>query len=203
MLRERFPRTAVWPWVVATFALVFAVAWFVASRPGDNTGGDASEANPDLVASTSGTAASAVHEYMQLADTLEDRPGADPAFAATTTAEGLRRLAAALATLGVGSPDLAIDLRITAEHVVLNPSSPATSEAVRKALIATAAAIGEQQPNAVAALQQSAEAVTPTAPLDSQQSDVHEFLRRSARALAAMAEDGAQRTPPGPPNAPR
>jgi hypothetical protein len=188
--------------MVATFLLVFAVAWFVASRPGDNAGGDSS-ANPDLVASTTGTAASAVYEYVQFTDTLDARPGEDPSIAAMTIAEGLRRLAGALATLHLGSPDLAIDLRVTAEHVLLNPSSPATSETARKALIATATAIGERQPNAAAALQQSAEAVTAVAPLTTQQSTTYEFLRRSAHALAALADDGAGRALPGPENAPK
>jgi hypothetical protein len=195
MLRERFTRASAWRWMLAAFALVFAVAWF-ASRRGDNAGGDGSPADPDLVASTSGTATSAVHEYVQLAGALEDRRGEDPDVAAMTIAEGLRRLAGALATLRVGSPDLAIDLRVTAEHVVLNPSSPAASEALRKAFIATAAAIGERQPNAVAGLQQAADAVTGTAPITSQQPMVHEFLRLSAHVLAAL-EDAAGHTPPG------
>jgi hypothetical protein len=199
MPRERFTRTPAWPWVIATFAVVFAVAWFVASRRGADAGGDGSPADPDAVTSTTGTATSAVHEYVQLADTLVDRPSEDPTVTATTIAEGLRRLAGALATLGIGSPDLAIDLRVTAEHVLLNSSSPATSEAVRKALIATAAAIGERQPHADTALQQSAAAVTATLPLASQQPDVHEFLRRSAHALAALADDVGRR--PGPENA--
>ena len=191
-----------WPWILLTFAVVVAIAWSVARRSGDSdvaAGVDGTGANADRVAATTGTPASAVHEYAEFVDTLGTGPSAD----STAIAEGLRRLAGALAALQLGSPELAIDLRVIAEHVLLNATSPATAEAVRTLLVQTAAAIGAQQPNEGAALQRAAEAVTVTAPLTGQQQAVHEFLRQSAQALAALSQDAGPATAPGAGNAPQ
>ena len=191
-----------WPWILLTFALLIAIAWSVARRSGDSdvdAGVDGTGANADGVASTTGTPASAVDDYTEFAETLGTRPSED----LTAIAEGLRRLAGALAALQLGSPELPIDLRVIAEHVLLSPASPATADAVRTLLIKTAAATGEQQPNDGAALRQAAEAISATAPLTSQQPTVHEFLRRSAHALAARSQGAAPPTAPGRGNAPQ
>jgi len=182
--------------MLVAFALAAILTWFLVSGPSnDGGGGIAGEAaNPDLVASTTGTSATAVQDYVQFADAV-GKPGIEEStIAPMTVAEGLRSLAGALAVLDLGTLNLPVDLRVTAEHVLLNPTSPATAETVRTVLIEAAAAIGEQHQNAAASLRQSADALETNTPLTSQPATLREFFRRSAQALKPPSEDGSPRS---------
>ena len=52
--------------------------------------------------------------------------------------EGLRRLAGAVGALEGTPPEVAVDLRVAAEHLLLNPEAMGTTEAVRNSLAAAA-----------------------------------------------------------------
>jgi hypothetical protein len=185
--------------LVAVMPLAAIVAFFVANRLGGNnvrTPIDGQAATSDPVASTTGTTVSVVHDYVEFANALGENEVEGSTIEATDVAEGLRRLAGALGVLGLGSPNLPVDLRVMAEHILLNPESPATAEAVRAVLIETAAAVGAERRAAAASLQQSAGAVNPNQPLTGQAATLHQFFRRTAEALEPLAGDASQHTPP-------
>ena len=101
----------------------------------------------ERVASTTGTTASAAQDYVQFADGLgEGRLEAsttEPTYIADRTD---RKLAGALGGASASKSDLPVDLRVTAEHLLLHhPAAPATTQAVRVALIGATAAIGMTQ----------------------------------------------------------
>jgi hypothetical protein len=103
-------------------------------------------------------------------------------------AEGLRKLAGALGTLNVGGPDLLIDLRVGAEHILLHPASTQTAAIIREALVAAADAIergGEPDP----ALRGAAESVRPDQPLIEQRVAVMDFFGRAADAIRRRSPD--------------
>jgi hypothetical protein len=56
-------------------------------------------------------------------------------------AEGLRGLAGALGALNVGTPELTVDLRVAAEHVLLHPTTEATTPTVSAGLLSVARAL--------------------------------------------------------------
>jgi hypothetical protein len=122
---------------------------------------------------------SAVEEYAQFAATAgEGQSGGD----AGQLAEGLRKLAAALAALNVGGPDLPIDLRVGAEHVLLNPASTEITAMIRDDLIAAAQAV-ERATETDTALRGAAESIETDRPLIEQQGTVLQFFRQAADAL--------------------
>lgn len=88
--------------------------------------------------------------------------------------------------LNVGSPDLPIDLRVGAEHLLLNPSSTETAAMIRDDLIAAAGAL-EPGTDAGRPLRAAAESIRPDRPLTEQRAVVLHFFRRAADALAAVA----------------
>lgn len=143
---------------------------------------------PDETASdaadTAGAAASPVADYVAFARAVGQDAGAGSAE--QSIAEGLRRLAGALGALGLVSSDVAIDLRISAEHVVLNPSSTDNVETIRAALIAAADAIAEREGTA-ASLRAIAETISTSEPLATQQDTLIEYFQTSANALEQMA----------------
>jgi hypothetical protein len=176
-----------WSWMFVALVLgAGALAFLLANLlqgTAVRTGSDAEIAARDAATSTTGTAASAVHDYVQFAEGLGDGRIGKSALEPAAIAEGLRKLAVVLGALQLGDPDLPVDLRITAEHVLLNPASPATTAAVRAGLLRVAAAIGMERQDTAASLIQAAEAIDGAAPLVSQQAPVRQFLRQSAGVL--------------------
>ena len=84
-----------------------------------------------------------VEEYVAFGDHLRT----DPELTDAAIVDGLRKLARALA--GAETPaDVAIDLRIVAEHIVLNPDAVETTEVVRRSLLAAADALDERNGDA-------------------------------------------------------
>src|SRR5688572_24774389 len=123
-----------WIWAALAAAIVAAmVGWWALIGPG---GGRSDEA--DRTADAVSRPADPVQEYLQFAAA----PGAPPQpWSAEVIAEGLRALAGALGTLGIGGPDLQVDLRVSAEHLLLNPGAPATTTGVHESLRRAAEAI--------------------------------------------------------------
>jgi hypothetical protein len=171
---------ATWPrwWIAAvtTLALLAAAVWLIVSV--DRDGEPTAEATSDGASASAGVP-SAVEEYTQFAATAgEGQTGAD----AGQLAEGLRKLAGALAVLNVGGPELPIDLRVGAEHVLLNPASTETTATIRDDLIAVADAV-ERATETGAALRGAAESIKTDRPLIEQQGTVLQFFRQAADAL--------------------
>jgi hypothetical protein len=123
-----------------------------------------------------------VEEYVQFAATAGDpQSGADD----VQLAEGLRKLAGALATLNVGGPDLPIDLRVGAEHVLLNPASTETTAMVRDDLVAAAQALTGTDTDR--ALREAAQSIRPDRPFAEQREEVFQFFRRAGDAVQRQA----------------
>jgi hypothetical protein len=170
-----------WPrwWIAAvtTLALVATGVWLIVSvdhRDREPTAGTTSDG-----ASAAAGVPSPVGEFAQFAATADEAPsGAD----AEQLAEGLRKLAGALAALNVGGPELPIDLRVGAEHLLLNPASTEMTVIIRDDLIAAAQAVALAT-ETDAALRGAAESITPDRPLIEQQGAVLQFFRQAADAL--------------------
>jgi hypothetical protein len=113
--------------------------------------------------------------YLQFAAGSEPDRG-DAAY----VADGLRLLAGALGDAGIGGPDLGVDLRVTAEHVLLNPASPDTATGVRSVLVSAADALGAGDTDDV---QATAESIDSGRGIDEQVDTVQHFFRDAAAVL--------------------
>ena len=121
----------------------------------------------------------AVDSFVQFAAAAGD---SQPRLSDEQMADGLRKLAGALAAVNAGTPDLLIDLRIGAEQVMLNPASSETAAIIRDALTAGADAI-ERRAGPAPAVKEAAQSLRPDQPLIEQQAAVAHFFRRAAEAV--------------------
>jgi hypothetical protein len=99
--------------------------------------------------------------------------------------EGLRKLAGAIGARKGTPPEVAVDLRVAAEHVVLNPEAVGTTEAVRASLVAAAAAL-ERDATGASPLRRVAESIDRATPLANQQDQLARFF-----VLAGEVIDGS------------
>jgi hypothetical protein len=143
--------------------------------------------DPSAAAVTSPAAQAAdtpVQDFIEFAGGVDSRrqeSNADPQY----IVEGLRKLAGALGTLGLGTPDLQVDLRVAAEHLLLSPTSPATTVVIRDALIAAAEAVPTLQHGERGDLRRLAAALSVEARVLDQQATVSAFFRQAAAAIGA------------------
>jgi hypothetical protein len=165
-------------WIAAALTLVIVAAVFwsgacVNDREEEPTAsaGDDNGSPPN--------APSPVEAYIEFAATVGDPPAR---LSDDQMAEGLRKLAGALGTLNAGGPDLLIDLRAGAEHVLLNPASTETAAIIREAMVAAADAI-ERGRGPDPTLREAARSVRPDRPLIEQQVAVLHFFRQAADAI--------------------
>jgi hypothetical protein len=126
-----------------------------------------------------GGPASSVQPFIEFASTAGDPQSGS---SGEQMADGLRKLAGALASLNAGSPDLWIDLRIGAEQVLLNPGSTETTAIIRESLIAAADAL-ERGRGPEPALRETARSVRPDRPLMEQSVVVLDFFQQAADAV--------------------
>jgi hypothetical protein len=165
--------------LVAVFVAVLLVAtvfWAVDRSGSSNTRSD----RGGTAAAVASEATSPVQEYLQLVGTAGTAADVDDKF----MADGLRTLAGAIGTLNLGTPDLQVDLRVAAEHILLNPASSATTEIVRNCLISAADAIETGgQDESDNNLTRLAESVHPEMPLIDQRATVQMFFQASAEAI--------------------
>jgi hypothetical protein len=96
--------------------------------------------------------------------------------------EGLRKLAAAMGALEGAAPEAAVDLRVAAEHVLLNPDAAGTTEAVRGSLLAAAGAL-EGSDTDTSPLRTVAESIDRETPLQNQQDRLVRFFILAADTL--------------------
>ena len=100
--------------------------------------------------------------------------------------EGLRKLAGAVGDLNLGTLDVQVSLRVSAEHVLSNPDATATTEAVRNALIQAAEAI-EVERKGDGDLRRLAASLLLDRPLARQHQTILEFFQQSADAMQRAA----------------
>jgi len=100
-------------------------------------------------------------------------------------AEGLRGLAGALGALNVGTPELTVDLRVAAEHVLLHPTTEATTPTVSAGLLSVARALDATQETGPGLLP-IAESIRPDVPLPDQVTQVREFFQACAQAIQSI-----------------
>jgi hypothetical protein len=159
--------------LLATTALVLVIGCGNDTEPARGETGSGASAT----SGRGGGVPAPVEDYLRFADEGTNTD-ADP----QAMAEGLRKLAGALGALSLGPPALQVDLRVAAEHILLNPSAQATTATVRDGLLAAAEAI-ESTADGEDSLRRLAESVRPSAQLLDQRTTVNEFLVQSATAL--------------------
>lgn len=172
-----------WLWL-AVGVVVLAAALFSASSPPPVT------TAPPAAVATSGVRdlGGAVQPFLDFA-AESAQPGGDglPKMALDHryTAEGLRRLGAALAALYGPSSHAAATARTAAEAITRNPRSLQHADEVHAAFAAAAAALDRVSPGGH--LDQFAAAVEPSRPLLSQQRQVRDFFIAAGRHVRAAA----------------
>jgi trehalose-phosphatase len=164
--------------LLATIALVLVAACGNATEP--ERGGDSGSAER-AASGTGGESRSPVDDYLRFA-----AEGTKADVDQHAMAEGLRKLAGALGTLSLGDATLQVDLRVAAEHILLNPSSPATAATVRDGLVAAAEAV-QSAGDSGDSLTRLAESIRPEVPLVDQRAAVNEFFVAAAKALEPIA----------------
>jgi hypothetical protein len=166
-----------WWLAILVVSLATAAVFWIAVGRGEE---DDDTAIADVAAGNDTT--SPVEEYVQFAGTAGERPQASSPADPEYVIEGLRKLAGALGSLGIGGPDLQVDLRAAAEHVVLNPESTATAAVVRSRLVAAATAIDAERQNETA-LQPLAESLRADRTILEQETAFRQFFLEASHAL--------------------
>lgn len=170
------------PVILLGLVVIVAVLWIVAR------GGSADGTDVRQPANGEDTTDSPAQEYLRFAET--PRAGQDRQLQEDLVyiVEGLRKLAGALGTLGVGEPDLQVDLRVAAEHLLLNPAATTNTAVVREALLSAADALESEQLTGEANLREAASAISLDRPVLEQTAAVQEFFLESARAIRGLSD---------------
>ena len=176
-----------WSWLVilAVISLAIAALCWAVARVGDTDDDAVAVGVPADNDGANSETISPVQDYLQFAGAAGDRQVRDSNADPDNLVEGLRKLAGALGTLNLGSPDLQVDLRVAAEHLLLDSASTATTAVVRNSLILAADAIEAEQ-NEVN-LRRLAESIRRDRPLLDQQAAVREFFRESAKTMQRLS----------------
>jgi hypothetical protein len=208
---ERKERSA-WPWILLGLALLGLLLWYFLGR-GDADDGVVADTAAGVVTDTSaapgaapgampGTAGDAGAVAAFLAYTDERRSRQDADLTHEYTADGIRRLAAALDvvarqdTVGGAALQPRLDsLRQGADALQRNAESMQHAEQARAAFTSAAgimAAVQERRfpdlGDEVGQVREAAEAVRPGAPLLEQRAQVQTFFDRAAAALRTMTD---------------
>jgi hypothetical protein len=164
-------------WTTVTVGVLFLVAaawlWWPGMR-------DLGRRNPTAdggEVSQPAAAPDPAREYLAFADGLStNAPRGDEVLV-----EGLRKLAGALGTLEGVEPEVPIDLRIVAEHILLNPESAETTAVVRTSLVAAADSLDRDRGGA-SELRPAVDAIDPQIPLSRQRDRmIQMFVAAAAR----------------------
>jgi len=188
MTRTDTAKNRRWSWLVilVVISLAIAAVFWAVERVGDTDEDAAAVRVPADNDGADSETSSPLQDYLQFAGAAGDRQMRDSDADPDNIVEGLRKLAGALGTLNLGSPDLQVDLRVAAEHLLLNSTSTATTAVVRNSLISAADAIEAERPNEVN-LRRLAESVRRDRPLLDQRAAVREFFRESATAMQRLS----------------
>ena len=201
-----------WLWLLVGLAILLALAaWLVWGRGGDAPSALGSAAGGSVAGATAGdtagmatgdttgaAGAGAIGSFLSYVEETRARQAAGPSH--EYTADGVRRLAAAIAELSQRNPGTAGALRAEldavraqADSLQRNPQSTEHARYTREAFRAAAGLMGALQQrhysnlsNEVAEVRRAADAVQPDRPLLEQVANVQRFFDQSAAALRAM-----------------
>jgi hypothetical protein len=170
-----------WPTIVGALLLTGAATmlWWLGLREESAVvvSGSTSDVRP---------AEGPVADYLRFASAVDTVPANTGMIV-----DGLRKLAGALGTLGA-PPGVAVDLRVAAEHVLLNPDAPGTTAAVRDSLVAAADGLTDGGTDAPV-LGSLADSIDPRTPVGKQRDVLGRFFVRAAEILRLKANP----PPPG------
>jgi hypothetical protein len=166
---------------VAVASAVAAAFWAIQRDDATDEVGGAMGVPPE----GAGTPAGPVQDFLQFAAGLQERGATGSPDAAEYVAEGLRKLAGALGALNLGNPEIQIDIRVAAEHLLLNPTSAAITPVIRSALISAADALESAHTNRAGRLRGLAESLETVTPVIDQQPTLHGFFRECAALMQA------------------
>jgi hypothetical protein len=152
---------------VVAAVVVAAALWFVMRDPSAGAG---STAGAPVI--------SPVDDYLAFADGLAASGGS---AADDLVVDGLRRLAGALGTLKPGDPELPVDLRVAAEHIIINPGAADTTTAVRTSLVAAALALEGEGSSTT--LRGAADAIDSSQPIAEQREALARFFMLAAESV--------------------
>jgi hypothetical protein len=173
-------------WITAAVTLVGVAAVFWSGACANHREEEPTTAAGSDAGSPPAARPSPVEAYIQfVASARDSRSGVSD----DQLAEGLRKLAGALGTLNAGGPDLLIDLRVGAEHVLLNPAAAETAAIIREAMVTAAEAI-ERESGPDPALREAAQSVRLDRPLVEQRVTVLHFFQQAADAIQRQTPDG-------------
>jgi hypothetical protein len=170
-------------WAAAIAAVLLVAGAIVLWWPGAN--GRSVTDTDTMPRAASPVPADPADDYLAFTDTLRTSPPAGT----EVIVEGLRKLAAALGTVQTVEPDVPIDLRIVAEHVVLNADAVETTGVVRTSLLAVAASL-ERDGSGAAGLREAVDAIDPELPLTRQHDRVLDVLIRAADRIRPEKQQG-------------
>lgn len=201
---ERKERTA-WPWLLLGALVVALLLWFLFGRADDPAevgladtaaaGELAVVAPAATVPATDGEMPQAVTDFLQF---TEASPAVEATVAHDYTADGLRRLAAALgavtANAEVGAVDVSQRVAEIRERADAMQQNPTSSEHAVQASEATllAAALMRELPGATGGAEaySAAQAIRGDRPLLEQTDAVRRFFEQSATVLRSLAATG-------------
>ena len=196
-------KRSVWPWVLVALLLAL-LAWWLLSQGDDVDDGVVTETGTGIVADpvagdVGPTAApAAVGAFLTFVEQAGTR--GEMGLNHEYTADGLRRLADALAAFNTGEGADAVNERLTqlrarADALQREASSTRHAELTRDAFAAAAAAVETLQERRFPALSSQADAlvesagqIQPGTLLLEQRQAVHGFFERAATTLRAMAD---------------
>lgn len=180
--------TRVWTTVIA--GVLFVAAAMLLWWPGMRDVRTGSAALDPGQVSQPAKAPDPVGEYLAFADGLTtSAPRGNEVLV-----EGLRKLAGALGTLDGVEPDVPIDLRIVAEHILLNPESPETTAVVRSSLVTAAESLDRDRGGA-AKLRPTVDAIDAQLPLSRQGERMIQIFKGAAARIAQGSAQKAQDVP--------
>lgn len=148
------------PWLVFGIAVLVAAVALLLRWPGAGPDSSSTAANEG---SEAGAVANPADIYLEFADALAPESGLDNGM----VVEGMRRLAGVMGTLQNVPADVPLDLRVAAEHIVLNPDGPDTTVAVRNSLRAAAATLDSRSQGG-APITALVDAIDPARPIGEQ-----------------------------------
>ena len=174
-------------WRVLPFLAALIGAGMLATRCSVTPEGDHAAEAGRAAAGEPLPAKAPVDEFLVFASTPGGRIGdTGPDYIAT----GLRRLAGALDSLDIGGDELALDLRVAAAHVLLQPASLENAALVRQLAIRTAQALSRGPSGAPVASR--ADAISDERSLLQQPPALQDFFAAAGNALAARREETAR-----------
>jgi hypothetical protein len=188
----------VWPWIVVGLIVLALIIWWVAIRPAPRTEAVVGPPDTAAVVTPPGPATTnAVADFVRFSD--EGRAAGEVGITHDYTADGIRRLAAALEEVARQQPTREAEvaariplLRNHADSLQADPESQRHANHVRTAFMTGAdilEALRRGDPGAEGAVRsarQAAESIRGTTPLLQQRRQVRTYFERAADALRAV-----------------